>query len=37
METETESQTQKTPWESVIKDAKKDVEENAAKKKFQVF
>lgn len=29
---ETESQTQKTPWESVIKDAKKDVEKNAATK-----
>ena len=32
METETESQTQKTPWESVIKDAKKDVEKKAATK-----
>merc|ERR1711971_1099582 len=32
METENESQTQKTPWESVIKDAKKDVEKNVATK-----
>ena len=32
METETENQTQKTPCESVIKDAKKDVEKNAATK-----